>query len=685
MSLVLASSKQFENSAEIKSENPSSFTNFFRSPIEIEPDSEIAVQSVKLSRSGNVIVSDKDFICHYFGEQIGHTDESSRLGISRTIKPVAGNYTVDAFARQMSQQFNTQYSHPLIHGNGSVVVDYDTDGAEEGVKITFNQRASGSGTNRSGSLTAVPFFNLEQNDGLQQGTGYENASAFSRDVPSNDFTWTPATGIFKRNGSNASWGEADVNDVPQLANASCIGILKGKPFSLNKGQCIFEDLSDANASGSYTVIGLTRPNVQYRTVGGVSSIVDGAYTLGDQPYFLKEGETEERVDGFSGMPDYAVLIPVDGNELVRVVQTVLEIDSIGLNGEQSLEAITYFGLGGKVSAQMTKNAFYASYDGVRFEAEGDEIKLGFKLKGKTTVDPVLQSTFSKNRTECFAPIRDTNYALYPFINIGGGSVKLGTWNTNYKSVSPEYLYPTFDDTSKQYVPGSDMFSNESIPYVLSGGGGATLVSQTFERDLASSAKQFAIPLVDGSSQLWTQGGDAEYSFVGLNASSGVAYDHILTLGKVATDDDDYYLTDGQQFPNMSRKLGYEGKNVLTQDSGDPYASGDTSNTVSFTSPKELQKSNFSSFIRIPNLTHKSFNGAQQSLSKIVYQVPQFANDGSEFGPLYFEASEKTYVALKNTSSMILNSLQVQFVDSNEKEVDSLSGQSQVVFHIRKRK
>jgi len=669
MSLVLASSKQFENNTVIKSENPSSFTNFFRSPIEVEEDSEIAVQSVKIARSGNVIVSDNDYLCHFFGEEV--PDEiAERMSISRTIQPDAGNYTVDSFARQLSNKFNTQYSHPLIHGNGSVVVDYDTDGAEEGVKITFNQRASGSGTLRNGSLTAVPFFNISQND------GYNNS--VSRNVPSNDFTWTPATGVFKRNGSNASWGEADPDAVAELENASCIGILKGKPFSLNKGQCIFQDLSDANASGSYTVVGLTRPNVQTESGEGDGvSLVSGAYSYGLSPYFYKEGRTGVEVEGFAGMPDYAVLIPVNGSELVRVVHTMYD----EFDEQPVLEGITYFGLGGVVTTQMTKTAFYASFDGVRFEAFGDEIRLDFKDKGKTTFKPVLNQTLSKDTNKMFAPIRDTNYALYPFINIGGGSVKLSTWNTNYMSASPEYLYPSYSTVSKEYIPGSDMFSNESIVFMSN----FTRVSESFQKDLASGLGEFAVFKIDGSSQLWIEGGPADFTFSGLNASSGVDYNHLLTLGKVATDDEDYYLTNRQQFPNMSRKLGYQGKNVLTQDSGDPYASGDTTNTVSFTSPAELQKSNFSSFIRIPNLTHKSFNGAQQSLSKIVYQVPQFANDGSEFGPLYFEASEKTYVALKNTSSMILNSLQVQFVDSNEKEVDSLVGQSQVVFHIRKRK
>lgn len=673
MSLILASSKQFENTTDIKSENPSSFTNFFRSPIEIEEDSEIAVQSVKINRSGNVIVTDNDYLCHFFGDFTDAAEKPYSLSISRTIRPDPGNYTVDGFARQLSTQFNTQYAHPLIHGNGSVVLNTDSDGDEEGVKITFNQRTSGSGTNRSGSLTAVPFFNLQQNDGYNDST--------SRNVPSSDFTWTPGTGMFKRNGSNASWGETDADAVPELRNASCVGILKDKPFSLNKGQCIFESLSDANASGSYTVIGLTRPNVQYESNGGgATSIVSGHYSQGQDSFYFKEGGGGVEEEGFAGMPDYAVLIPVEADGLVRVVQTMFDDN----NGYSALEAIKYFGLGGKVAAQMTKTTFYASYDGVRFEAEGDEIRLGFKLTGKTTVDPVLQSTFSKKANECFAPIRDTNYALYPFINIGGGSVKLSTWNTNYMTALPAYRFPTYDATSKEYIPGSDMFSNESIPYVLNGG--ATRVPEVYQRDLASSGQEFAVGTIDESQTLWIfEDSRADFDFVGLTSDVGVKYNHQLTLGKVDPTSGDYNLTLGQHFPNMSRKLGYDGANVLDENSGEAYVTGAGTKSVSFTSPNEIQKSNISSFIRIPNLTHKSFNGAQQSLSKMVYQVPQFANDGSEFGPLFFEASEKTYVSLRNVSSMILNSLQVQFVDSEEKQLDSLGGVSQVVFHIRKRK
>ena len=87
MSLIVATSRIDENTLP-GSETPSNFKNFFRSPIEIEADSEIAVQSVKVQRTGNITIEEDDFFCHYFGtlpETIN--DYDSLTCFSRTIKP----------------------------------------------------------------------------------------------------------------------------------------------------------------------------------------------------------------------------------------------------------------------------------------------------------------------------------------------------------------------------------------------------------------------------------------------------------------------------------------------------------------------------------------------------------------------------------------------------------------------
>ena len=72
MSLILTSSRLSENDGvargQLGSEQPADYKNFFRSPIEIEADSEIAVQSVKIERVGNVAFNNNSYFCHYWGK-----------------------------------------------------------------------------------------------------------------------------------------------------------------------------------------------------------------------------------------------------------------------------------------------------------------------------------------------------------------------------------------------------------------------------------------------------------------------------------------------------------------------------------------------------------------------------------------------------------------------------------------
>jgi hypothetical protein len=180
---------------------------------------------------------------------------------------------------------------------------------------------------------------------------------------------------------------------------------------------------------------------------------------------------------------------------------------------------------------------------------------------------------------------------------------------------------------------------------------------------------------------------ATYSYVGVIGGSNhaVNYVHYLTMDKFTEPNPYDVLMPGQKFPNISSKLGYPDRALALQDSGEEYVIGDGTRIITFRSPQICERENKSAFIRIPGLTHKSYNGNQSSISKIVYQVPQFTNDGRQFGPLYFDAPEKTYVALKNTSMILLNHIEVQFVEANETVIKNFTGSSQVVFHIRKRK
>ena len=651
MSLILASSKLTENKSEIASEKPSSFTNFFRSPIEVEADSEIAVQSVKINRSGHVILKDPSFFAHYFGSERTTDLVDQDIYLSRTIRLSPGTYSLSEYTDEIQRVLNTQYAHPSINGRATVTLNTDVDGDEDGVKIQFIQRASGSGTSSIPQLTAVPAFQLGTSHSL---TG-----------PSSAYTWVSGTGLFTRTGADAN----------TIANASCIGVLKGKPFSLTGGKCTFDSLTNASL-GEHWCVGLTRPQIEASgDSASAKQIFRGPYSTGDASQYYDADD--DLVEGVHNMSDYAVMC--DDNNIIVLQATYDETKD-----RPVMKEVTYWGHGGLVTAKMTKTAFYASYDGVQFESFGDEILLAFKQKGKTVYDPVLNQGLSDAIDECFLPVGETKYALYPIINLGKGSLRVLQYESDLTDLS--YSYPTYTISSKFYSPGSDMFSTESLHSLLSLG---VRSSETVRNALSSGDGFDSVDYVDSQTLYWSEqpveGGFTTVEYLGENASGGVAYSHILTIDKITVGTDDDTLSIRQRFPNMSYKLGYGERALLKDTSTDGYVTGTTTNTIVFTSTEEISKSNITSFIRVPNLTHKSFNGAQQSMSKILYQVPQFSNDGSEFGPLYFEPGEKTYVSLNNPAPMILNSLQVQFVGYDEKEINSLDGISQIMFHVRQKR
>ena len=91
------------------------------------------------------------------------------------------------------------------------------------------------------------------------------------------------------------------------------------------------------------------------------------------------------------------------------------------------------------------------------------------------------------------------------------------------------------------------------------------------------------------------------------------------------------------------------------------------------------------FIRVKNLTHQTFNMANKSFSKILYCIPRFDNTGSDVGNLFFESNEKTYVKLNNTTTINVNSLDIDIVSADERIAVNYVGSTVVIFHIRQAK
>lgn len=679
MSLILTSNRLNENKGTqrgtLGTENPADYKNFFRSPILVEADSEIAVQSVKIDRNGNYEMNDNSYFCHYWGKDptLLPTEEEYEYlnSFARTISLNAGTYNNNSLPVEMKRAFEAQYSDPRIWKGATTTIHTNASGLPQGLDLKFTAKGSASGVDVNASLvsTPQPVFQLERPDGVVGG--------------SNGYGFTPGT----------TPTVTKIGTTTTFATTTAVGQLQDRVFGLNQGRL---DILTKNMMGNRWCCGLSRPQLQYR-----ENIYDDVYNLDDATNPLSEGNrrivpADAATIGPLGpfeIYDYAVMLSEDDE--ILVLQRALDNET----GYSVMEELEYWNAGGVTkdrTARMTKAQWSASFDGVRFSGSGDEIGLWGQVAGKTTYVAIIgsQATTAETPGKVFTPIGDTSYALYPMFNLGSGAMTINNYESNYSGVqteATEYKYPTYTEVGgvRTYTPGSDLFSNESVS--------STLLGSTFSRPPGRSLQGPAlVARIDGSrmKNLWTvkngPGGlinITSYDFVGLLASPhlGVDFDHVLTIGVMDVGSQYLTITPAQEFPNMARKLGFPRRSLLFQGSTDGYMSGAGTLNVTFTSTAPSELLNKSCFIRVPNLTHKSYNGAQSSMSKILYQVPQFTNDGRQFGPLYFEPGEKTYVSLHNPSNLLLNDLQVQFVEANERVVDSFTGSTQVVFHIRRRK
>jgi len=677
MSLIVATSRIDENTLPQSNKESSNFKNFFRSPIEIEADSEIAVQSVKIQRSGNITYERDDFFCHYFGTDpllFNTFDEQPNL--SRTIRIPEGDYALADYERIIKTRLNKQYDDPRTFGGYNVGIQTDASGEEQGLEIVCTDKGPAT-ANVFASLVAVDTFNIA------------NFGSFYKATPeilkSSEFTWTAGSGKFQSDEDNTT-----------LNNGRSIGILTGFPFGLNKGE-FTADLTGASAAPF--IIGLTRPQIQietYENFRDAQTITErflnikeldvhtGANKYTDTDIRTYDGTGE--INGPYEMYDYCFIL--DENDEITIAQRCGdETQQVSYLQELDYWNNAYPSRPG--AAKLTKAQFYATWDGVQFVGVGDEVELYFKQKGKAVYDKVLSSTYdSASPGSCFSPISTCQYALYPQLNVGKGLITI----TNYDSsnTAGQYLYPTFTEgATGSYKAGNDAFSNEAFYYLPHGDmtrtGGKEDPWVDISDTLCSNAVETLTLRADFSEQKkFIEETDGNYLFAGLNSANGVDYKHLFTMGPFSEGDRfDTLVGETQQYPNTAGRLGFPDRSFIISNNTDGYVSGDDTLAVTFKSVDSLTKTTTSSFIRLPNLTHKSFNGAQSGLSKIVYQLPQFSNDGRQFGSLYFEANEKTYVKLNNTAPMILNMLQVQIVDSQERETTSLTGETQVVFHVRK--
>ena len=682
MSYIVCSNSTNDNEVLQGIASANSFQNHFRSPLEVEANSEIAVESVKINRADKFdIVADDQFFV-YFGEEL----TTNTLSGSVTTNGVAidvpvGAYDISSMATALQDAINRAPLNPAINGSAVVSVKSDSNGLFDGFQFSFTSASRG--------------------DALDYGNGGVDPS---RVVGGNARTISRALTLaasgsstlpfeFTEVGSVVNCCETRSTKLPDYADSfrryftsECCTRFQVPPLANACGLCVFdlqnkEAMSGSGTGGSW-LCGLSRPTTAYSNYG--------------YPYYLTQttqnsGAKQSRFLTGGTMCDYWV-------EFSNACKTTGGIDKLSVKqwGKQGdpkqwlPEEVQYYKDGASPFKAFTNGLTAAgiianSLRYVIFELCGNELKLYLSqtptiTAGKTffLVDSA-QATAGANASLNFAPLGNSEEFLHPVISLTTKGQKVALVDFETFDI-PNFKFPT---TASFRINPKNNFPKPDNPIVA----GTDWWSQA-----ATSARgQKEIRFNElRPSTLWYGNPDAptNYRYKNLNGDGTIDYNVVIIPNKETYTDNIsaysqqlYVIPINQNQANMGRMLGFQTFPQIKQSVyGTPTSSA---SGVVFTSLNSGEFAVSSCFVRLNDLAIQSFNGAKSSMSQIIYHIPRFTNDGKQYGELYFNAPEKTYIKLNNTDKIILNNIKIDIVDRNEVIVDDLQGSTIVALHIRK--
>jgi hypothetical protein len=652
-------------------ERPADYHNHLTSPLEVKPNSQIAVQSVKIERQQTYEITDTLNMLYYFGDPLGTTlkfeDVTKRPNL---ISIPRGVYDRTEFATQLQSEMNNMNTVPAVHNNFRVSASL-ADNDFKGYKISASQ----NGTNYTDRASTVA------------GSLPDVFVAIGSTPTSDNFTL--AGGVFTRTGATGT-----------IKDELCCGIGTDYPLAMGENACMTVDLLGASYSdgeggtlNSSWAIGLTRPTIQLNndnTKGkshGNAPIDFNRQKSAVNPHFWDYVAIFDAEDGTAG------------TGALTLYQASYLKDSAGnaIAESYKMREIRYWGGDGQIADVIGNASINASgeYHFLEWSFVGEEVQLSLK-KGGGQHTKLIGSDLNANASRVFKPTTDFTGTLYPKICLSQGSVQITNYDT-YSATNITYKYPSYsgydptDMSGGTYTVGDSPYANfigRSKLMRSDGVRGDTTVlglKPSWGERQAGRVQNFIFKPDYAYAQMLPE--DFETStetidFAGNNANGGIEYEHLLILADTEPPDSqdqgvgNYY----SDMCNIGRYIGWNDLSIVTEAEGTVTAS----NLVVWTSPNVPEFKVNSAFVRISNLNHRTYNSCKNSISKMLYHVPRFTNDGRQFGDLFWEVGEKTYVDLNNTESFMLNQLQIQIVDKNERVVDDLVGDTIIVFHIKQK-
>lgn len=670
MSLIICSSSQreHENTSQhnIGIEDPSSFQNFFKSPLKVDKDSEVAVVSLKCSRNTDtVIVNSGDGIFFYWGQEAPQNMNESLNGYERPTEaddinsPLRiifdeGVYTTFTFANHLEEKLNDVVKKAYKEVSSiSVTEKLDANNAFDGFTIQLVQTGNGSGfTDKPSSAEFKAYIDENTFKSRQSSGKYASDQLTGNFTPSASGTDVLITGYKEAN-------EFEACDV----------IGKAHPLSQVNSQCViyFNGSTTPSVSDGYT-LGLVRSQGSTfssgtRDFGAPSGVametgsnkdvplVDASVNL--PPNYKKTNEKnppffwDVAFNWVNGSDGQVVHYINDGEaDTTRGMMKTVELENVPTNA--SLEA--------------------KYWDRVIFEVSGEtvSIKLGVTASGTTTdIVTGLETNFG----ERVKPLGITCNQLYP---------KIAIQNNNENNPGVARLNTYNGHSSDGY------YENNYFGYTQKGKSTVTVASPLY----TSTVRQVDLSSVYANGK--KNDGSTDYTYKGqLTGNRGIDNKWTILSGgfEETTGESDFFRSIDQA---ESVKGGNRLQNVMgfrpAMDQTTYGTSADQGADITFSSvqnPSIVPRD--SMFVRLKNQALNTYNGNKQSISNIVYSCPRFDSQGNSAGLMFYEPSERVYVKFNNPSDFVLNSLDIDIVDVNEKPILGLTGNTLINLHIRKSK
>ena len=665
MSLVIASSSQNEfdtiHATNVGIENPASFQNFFRSPLKIEANSEVALISLKCNRrDDDIVIKNNEGFYLYWGSENPNngyggsrkfvTQKADDINSPLAIKLLPGVYTPGDFVTMLQGVLDDVVKKAYAEIK-TITVSEVLDGTSKQLKqfsIAFEQIGNGSALNNipahtdfEPTITTDTYISLSSTNKIEADKFTDNF------VPSASGSEVIITGH---------------NPSATGTVAECIG--KRNPLSLVRGKCImyFNGSVSAGTNDGYT-LGLVRSQGYTSSTGGTqrnyvtpSGVFKNPPTLDSDvllpdPYQAQTGDPKDDVPFW-----WDVCFNWVNGQDPQVLHLVKDPQA-GFNGVKSLMMRTIELA--PVSPPTNASMVAKYYDRVIFETIGERVKVSIGISGSST-EVELVDGLSTGYGQRVKPLGITCNQLYPKISIHNndssnpGVARLNTWGGHDKD--NYYDSNVFGYGMDGFKPGTGFRSTIS---------------------LVDRNSIYSDGTINDGSTLYTYKED-------LNGDKGINYKWSMLF---STSISTYYTSINQKIVlangihKVSDILGFDADIIDQTTYATTSNDGHIVTFKSINTPESVITS--SMFVRLKNQALNSYNGIKSSVSNIIYSCPRFDANGNSKGLLWFSPPERVYVKFNNPTDFVLNSLDLDIVDLNEKPLEDLIGNTLITLHIRK--